>query len=128
MKKILTACFALTLLAGCKAEKNFLIQAQSAPLVATRSDYKICTNDVPSELHAEINRWLLDNNKFWVLDINSYVPVTVVENDFIQLNILQNRLVLSIKKEGGWPQYSRSIKPIHLKWKAEIEKLSEPIK
>lgn len=127
MKKILTVCVAISLLAGCKAEEKFLVQSQNSPLIVTRSNGEICTNSVPPELQFEINTWLIQNNKKWTFDIITYVPITVVENDFIRLNISESVLILSIKDEDKWPQYSRSIKPINLKWKSEIEKLSEPV-
>jgi hypothetical protein len=128
MKNILTVCAALTLLVGCKADEKFLAQSADSPLIATRSNGEICTNNLPQELHSEINTWLIQNNKNWTPDFNSYALITVVENDFIRLNILKDGLILSIKKDDAWPQYSKPIKPIHLKWKTEIEKLSEPIK
>ena len=70
--------------------------------------------------------WLPSHREGWTSDLNSYFPETVVENDFIRLDLHESRLILSLKTGARWPQYSRAAEPVHLKWKSEIEKRCAP--
>ena len=125
MKTLLTICFMAILLTGCKLDEQSLDQAQKSPLWVSRSAKLSVSNAVPDALQTEIYTWLTNNRDDWQSDINTYYPETVVENDFIRLNIQNMRVIFSLKTGDSWPQYSRAAAPIHLKWKTEIEKLSE---
>ena len=125
MKILLTIGIAAMLLAGCKLEEQSLVINPESPLRVSRCAKVSVSNEVPDALQSEINTWMINNRDDWKSDINSYYPETVVENDYVRLNIQNTRVILSIKAGDNWPQYSRAAEPIHLKWKAEIEKLSE---
>ena len=125
MKILLTIGITAMLLAGCKLEEQSLVINPESPLRVSRCAKVSVSNEVPDALQSDINTWMINNRDDWKSDINSYYPETVVENDYVRLNIQNTRVILSIKAGDNWPQYSRAAEPIHLKWKAEIEKLSE---
>ena len=125
MKILLTVCIVVILLAGCILKEQSLVQAQKSPLWVSRSAKISVSNAVPDALQSDIFTWMTNNRDDWKFDINTYYPETVVDNDYIRLNIQKSRVILSIKEGDRWPQYSRAIEPVHLKWKSEIDKMSE---
>ena len=127
MKILLTIGIAAMFLLGCKLEEQSLVINPESPLKVSRSAKVSVSNEVPAALQSEINLWLKNNRDDWKSDINTYYPETVVENDYIRLNIQKSRIILTIKGGDRWPQYSRAVEPIHLKWKTKIEKLSEQV-
>ena len=129
MKNIIIGLTLGLLAAGCTLDQETIDAACKVPNTAYIFDSgkfaasNIIAND--SSLAREINTWLLNNRDDWKFDINTYYPDTLVDNDYIRLNIQKSRVILSIKGGDSWTQYSRAIEPIHLKWKNEIKKMSE---
>ena len=129
MKNIIIGLTLGLLAAGCILDQETIDAACKVPNTAYIFESgifaasNIIAND--SSLAREINTWLLNNRDDWKFDINTYYPDTLVDNDYIRLNIQKSRVILSIKGGDSWTQYSRAIEPIHLKWKNEIKKMSE---
>jgi|GEM_PF-2985921 len=112
---------------GCRVDEHTIKSAEQRPLKLTRHKQKFYDLEIPKELQAEIFTWLLENKSKWEPDpYVTFVPETILENEFIHLNIQEASIIVSIEStDEFWMQYSKKISPIHVKWIAEIEKLIE---